>query len=168
MMRQHAMFLLPPPVFLFLSLASSCPPFISSPLPLLPPSSFHSPLSLPSFSFDIFFLKVCVCTRMQHAHSQSYIQWNNMSHYRSWPAGSFVIKLFVFVCCSAHIHTSLSSGFSFLHQHTESCLSFFPFFSFSFFCHLSRTHMSKTALHKATASVLNRARNSIGFDLESA
>lgn len=122
----------------------------------------------PPFLLISFFLKVCVCTRMQHAHSQSYIQWNNMSHYRSWPAGSFVIKLFVFVCCSAHIHTSLSSGFSLLHQHTESCLSFFSFFSFSFFCHLSRTHMSKTALHKATASVLNRARNSIGFDLESA
>lgn len=163
------------PCFYCLLLSSSS---CLSPLPVLLSSLLLSlccrrllsiPCSLsPLLFFWYLFLKVCVCTRMQHAHSQSYIQWNNMSHYRSRPAGSFVIKLFVFVCCSAHIHTSLSSGFSLLHQHTESCLSFFSFFSFSFFCHLSRTHMSKTALHKATASVLNRARNSIGFDLESA
>lgn len=163
------------PCFYCLLLSSSS---CLSPLPVLLSSLLlslcsHRLLSIPcSLSpllfFWYLFLKVCVCTRMQHAHSQSYIQWNNMSHYRSRPAGSFVIKLFVFVCCSAHIHTSLSSGFSLLHQHTESCLSFFSFFPFPFFCHLSRTHMSKTALHKATASVLNRARNSIGFDLESA
>lgn len=152
MMRQHAMFLLPPPVFLFLSLASSSPPFISSPLPLLPPSSFHSPLSLLLF-FWYLFLKVCVCTRMQHAHSQSYIQWNNMSHYRSRPAGSFVIKLFVFVCCSAHIHTSLFRIFSLTPAHRVMFVFLFFFFLFLFLPSFAHSHVKNCTAQSHSLSL---------------
>lgn len=157
MMRQHAMFLLPPPVFLFLSLASSCPPFISSPLPLLPPSSFHSLLSLsPPFLLISFFKGLCLYSHAARTLTVIHSVKQHVSHY-----------LFLFVVLHTFIRLSLQDFLSYTSTPSHVCLSFL-FFPFPFFCHLSRTHMSKTALHKATASVLNRARNSIGFDLESA
>lgn len=156
------------PSFLYLS---SFPPLfiLSSPslLPLLLPSfPFQPLLSLPLLSWYLFFkiLRLYLYAAQHsytqiHSHSLANTR-NNTCHYQCRPAGSFVITLFVYVCCAhiIYLHVFLLVFLTYLSLSTLSHI-IFP---------LSNAHMSNTTPHKATAPVLNRARNSFGFDLESA
>lgn len=169
-MTQHGMSNAPS----FQSLSSSFPPpfylFISSLLSLLPLSFPFRPLLTPLLLFWFLFsrsVSVLACNTHSyaqiHLHSQANT-WNGTCHYQSRPAGSFIITLFVVCVCCAHILL-------------YTCMSFYWFSTDIFhtkahwvilFFSLSNAHMSNTTLHKTTAPVLNRARNSFGFDLESA
>lgn len=131
----------------------------SSPLPFFTLGSFHllfssPPLSSPlvRFCFFLFFYLFFVFTCRQH--TQIYIYSNT------------------FLIISTGQQAALSSGclFMFVGMQTHTRLHTLIFHSRTHWVIflLSHTQMLNTGLHKAAAPMLNWARNSIGFDLESA